>query len=730
MLNKKYLRLVFFYLLASCSTLLLANTTKRDSLIQKLNKSKQDTIRVNILNEIGEITSRTDLNTKLKYTKEALGLAEKLGFANGIARACIGMSNYYAILGVTDSNEIYLLKAEKILLKIKNKSGLAKVYGNIGALNYGLGNLEKSLSYFQKASSYFEQTNDKANLAKAHILIASILQGINNFKDAMIHLQSAEIINKELNNEIGLVETYLNIGIIHKKRLSLDTALTYYNKALVFAEKKDDKFYLAKLYNNIGNVYLEKNDFKTAISYYDKSIPLRHEMNDWSGLNITYSNLALIYSDMGKYDQAINLLKKCEEISLKEKDKRALMVTYKVFSETYSGKKDFKNAFEYFAKYSALRDTLFNDQSSKVITDLEKKYETEKKDQEIQLLNKNNLLRESEIEKKNLDLKRRKTQNYALAGGFGFMIILSVLIFKSYKRKKKDNELITKQKDEVVKQKEIIEYQKNEVDEKNKEILDSIKYAKRLQEAILPPKRLVKEWLPNSFIIYKPKDIVAGDFYWMESYNETIYFAAADCTGHGVPGAMVSVICCNALNKSLIEENITEPAKILDRTRDLIIERFSRSEEDMKDGMDISLCSIDWKKMELSWAGANNPVWIINPNRLGWPENVILFPDNKSGAEIKANKQPIGNYVNASGFTNHSIKLEPGDTIYIFTDGFQDQFGGEMGKKFKASNLKNLLSSIYLKNMDEQKNIISETFEDWKGNLEQIDDVCVIGVRV
>lgn len=219
MLNKKYLRLVFFYLLASCSTLLLANTTKRDSLIQKLNKSKQDTIRVNILNEIGEITSRTDLNTKLKYTKEALGLAEKLGFANGIARACIGMSNYYAILGVTDSNEIYLLKAEKILLKIKNKSGLAKVYGNIGALNYGLGNLEKSLSYFQKASSYFEQTNDKANLAKAHILIASILQGINNFKDAMIHLQSAEIINKELNNEIGLVETYLNIGIIHKKKI-------------------------------------------------------------------------------------------------------------------------------------------------------------------------------------------------------------------------------------------------------------------------------------------------------------------------------------------------------------------------------------------------------------------------------------------------------------------------------------------------------------------------------
>jgi len=725
---KRFIHLCFHLLL--CNIVFVQANPVKDSLLLLLKESKQDTNRVNILNHLGEITERSNPEEKLKYTKEALILSEKLIFLEGMARACLGMSNYYSLLGLPDSNEIYLLKSEKILLKTNNQAGLAKVYGNMGALHYKLGNTEKAITYFQKALTIFEKIKDKPNIAKANVQISLILQGINNYSDAMKHLTDAEKINNEIGNETGLIEAYLNIGIIHKKTLNFDSALIYYNKAFIIAEKLNDKFYLAKLYNNIGNVYLEKSEYKAAIAYYDKSIPLRLDLNDWSGLNITYSNLALIYSDLGKYEQSINLLKKCEEISLREKDKRGLMHTYKYFSTAYSGKKDYKSAFEYFEKYSAIRDTLINDQSNKLITDLEKKYESEKKDKEIQLLNKTNLLRDSEIEKQNIDLKRKKIQSYALSGGILFMFVLSLVIFKSYKRKKKDNELILKQKREVEKQNSIIETQKFEVEEKNKEILDSIKYAKRLQEAILPPKRLVKEWLPNSFVLYKPKDIVAGDFYWMESLNNRTYFAAADCTGHGVPGAMVSVICSNALNKSLIEENIYEPAKILDRTRELVIERFSRSDEDVKDGMDISLCSINWDSMELSWAGANNPVWIINPNRSAWPDQVTVFIDSKAGAEIKANKQPIGNFLNATPFTNHTFKLESGDTVYIFTDGYQDQFGGDKGKKLKASGLKKLLETNYSKSMDEQKEIISETFEKWRGSLEQIDDVCVIGVRI
>ncbi len=249
--------------------------------------------------------------------------------------------------------------------------------------------------------------------------------------------------------------------------------------------------------------------------------------------------------------------------------------------------------------------------------------------------------------------------------------------------------------------------------QKNKEITDSITYAKRIQEAILPSDRSVKNMLPESFIIYKPKDIVAGDFYWIEKVDDLIVFAAADCTGHGVPGAMVSVVCNNALNRSLREFELKEPDKILNKTRELVIQQFEKSSDEVKDGMDISLCVLNNNTNQLQWAGANSPLWIIRNGEL---------------TEYKPNKQPIGKYPENKPFTNHLITLHKGDCIYIFTDGYLDQFGGVKGKKFKALKMRKLLLSIQDKNMNEQLSIINSTFDEWKGNKEQVDDVCVIGV--
>jgi serine phosphatase RsbU (regulator of sigma subunit) len=261
----------------------------------------------------------------------------------------------------------------------------------------------------------------------------------------------------------------------------------------------------------------------------------------------------------------------------------------------------------------------------------------------------------------------------------------------------------------------IIVLQKENLELKNKEITDSITYAKRIQTAILPPELILKTHLKDHFILYLPKDVVAGDFYWLEHVNDIVLFAAADCTGHGVPGAMVSVVCHNALNRSVREEGITDPGKILDRTREIIVHEFGKSSEEVKDGMDISLCALNTKTLELKWAGANNPLWIIS---------------NGGMNEWKADKQPIGKHFNASPFTTHTISLKTGDVIYVTTDGFQDQFGGEKGKKFKASRLKELLLSIHTKSIHEQKNILSETFVNWKMKNEQVDDICLIGLRV
>jgi serine phosphatase RsbU (regulator of sigma subunit)/ligand-binding sensor domain-containing protein len=269
--------------------------------------------------------------------------------------------------------------------------------------------------------------------------------------------------------------------------------------------------------------------------------------------------------------------------------------------------------------------------------------------------------------------------------------------------------IISERTAEVVKQKEVIEM-------KNKDITDSINYAKRIQEAILPTRERFKSVLPESFILFKPKDIVSGDFYWMAEKNDIIFVAAGDCTGHGVPGAMVSVVCSNALNRAVKEFGITEPGKILDKVRDLVIETFEKSEkEDIKDGMDISLCTINTKTKEVQWSGANNPLWYIQGSEI---------------KEITADKQPIGNSDNPRPFTTHTVKLGKGDEIYLFTDGYADQFGGPKGKKFKYKQLEEKVLEGRSLDMNMQRNNLNTAFQNWMGNLEQIDDVLIIGIRV
>ena len=268
---------------------------------------------------------------------------------------------------------------------------------------------------------------------------------------------------------------------------------------------------------------------------------------------------------------------------------------------------------------------------------------------------------------------------------------------------------------EISRQNEIIIQQKYFVETKQKEIIESINYAKRIQNTILPPSNFLKDFFQDSFILYKPKDIVAGDFYWIEKKEDTLLFAVCDCTGHGVPGALVSIVCNNALNRSVREFNLTKPSKILDKTSEIIIENFSTYEETISDGMDISMCAFNLKTKTLEWAGANNPLWIIN-------KKVIT--------EFKPDKQPIGKFENSKNFTNNYIQLKNGDTIYLFTDGYADQFGGKKGKKFKASKFKELLLSIHTKTMEVQRQIILAEIETWKGNLEQVDDICVMGVKI
>jgi serine phosphatase RsbU (regulator of sigma subunit) len=284
-------------------------------------------------------------------------------------------------------------------------------------------------------------------------------------------------------------------------------------------------------------------------------------------------------------------------------------------------------------------------------------------------------------------------------------IVFVVLMLKRIKRSRR--ELAEKNKE--------IEHQKQLIEEHQKETIDSITYAKRLQDAILPRTASIETKFPGSFVLYKPKAIVAGDFYWMEHLNDTCYIAAADCTGHGVPGAMVSVVCSNALNRAVKEFNLSSTGEILDKTTDLVLETFEKSASEVQDGMDISLLSINKATREIHWSGANNPLWYFEGGAL---------------REITGDKQPVGRSSHRKPFTTHRISWTTGTLFYLFTDGFADQFGGPKGKKFKYKQFQETLSGILNKDPRSQQQALNTAFETWKGGLEQVDDVCVIGILV
>lgn len=325
-----------------------------------------------------------------------------------------------------------------------------------------------------------------------------------------------------------------------------------------------------------------------------------------------------------------------------------------------------------------------------------------------------------------------------------FIILIVVIIRISISNIKKKNirleEIVEErtaevvaQKSEAEKQRDIAEKQKVIVEEKNREILDSINYAKRLQQAILPPDKLIEEKLPESFVYYKPKDIVAGDFYWMETNEDGVYIAAADCTGHGVPGAMVSVVCSNALDRTVNEFKIRDTGKILDKTTDLVIETFKKSEDEVKDGMDIALCNIKYEgdASVITFSGANNPVWIISSREdIGIEGSLNVVEKGLCLHEIKATKQPVGQYADRKPFESTEIRLKKGEIFYLFTDGFADQFGGDKEKKYKYKPFKLFFMSISGKQMKDQEKALEKEFNEWKRDYEQVDDVCVIGVRV
>ena len=650
-----------------------------DSLKYVISTAKNDTIRINAYIAWDEIIYLTDSDLDLEINQNIIKICEyhltknssvsELNFyRNKYGEACNVLGIIYEERGLYPLALEYHEKSLKIHTKLKNKLGIANSYNNLGILYSDIGDTALALDYYKKSAPLWEDLKDYSGLANCLNNIGVLMQKAGKNRQAMSKFIEARENFKKIDNLPGYGMTVFNIGVSYGRMFLYDSSIYYLDTAsIIFREISDYSQLSASLHqlsfisNALGDEASNKGNHSEAKMFYQRAFVLANEAVDYARKIQAAS--AILDGLMTKFESQARL-------------------------------GDYQAAYFTLLDHTWQKDSVDRANGMRELLGMKYQFEYDKQVERDSLkAYEQKLITDAKLEKE-------KTQRFALYGGIIVLLTFGGFIYNRFRISQK--------------QKKIIENQKLLVEEKNNEILDSINYAKRIQAAILPPTKVINETLKDNFVLYLPKDIVAGDFYWMQKLDDVVLIAAADCTGHGVPGAMVSVVCNNALNRSVKEFGLTEPAKILDKTREIVIEEFSKADENVKDGMDISLVSIA-QSQSLQFSGAHNPLWIIRNGEL---------------IETKGDKQPVGNFDYQKPFKNNEVALLPGDVLYIFTDGIIDQFGGTKGKKFKAKAFKELLLSIQKQSLSEQKTTIQTKFNEWKGSLDQVDDICVIGVRI
>lgn len=585
-----------------------------------------------------------------------------------------------------DSAIALSLAARQISEKLDYHSGKLNSYGWLGYMYQQKGDIKQALNYSLKSLELIRKKGTPQEESTMLSNIGYIYSEQGNLKEALEYYRQGLKIQKEENDLQGIAITYNNLGLVGEKMGQRDSAVYYYTQSLELRKKIGDKKGMARTLSNIATIYSKENRITEALDYFTRSIAIDEELVNKQGMAIGYFHLGSLYLRLNKLDKAIQHAEYSLKIGRELDYPDEISTTAELLSRLYAAKGESQKALDMYKLSVAMRDRINNAENKKALAQQQAKYEYEKQK-----------VIDDARHKKQLDAKERDREiqrliTYGVASGLFLVMGFLFIIFRRLR--------ITRN------QKKVIEVQKQE-------IVDSISYARRIQSAILPTEDVMRDYLGDAFVLYLPKDIVAGDFYWTAKTGSTVLFAVADCTGHGVPGALVSVVCHNAMNRACREYVLTEPAAILEKTRELVVEQFGLSSNNVKDGMDIALCAIDGYR--LRYSGANNPVVILRNGEL---------------IELKGDRQPIGVFENAVPFRQHEMPLQSGDTIYLYTDGFADQFGGNAGKKFKQQQLKSLLLQNHKKALNEQREILENTFRAWQGKLDQVDDVCVMGIRI
>ena len=727
-----------------------------DSLTNVVYSNVNDSIKVNALIDLAWAHYVKDIDTTQKLVDKAFNISQQNNNLRGLSKCYAWYGFIFEQKGNYDEALDYNFKSIKLYIQFNNKEGLASAFNNIGNILRIKGEIQNALNYYDSSLFLRKELKRYADIAQCynnigfiymdqgfnekalkeyynayHILdsidhkfgaayvinnIAYVYKELGENTQAIDNFKKGLSIREELGDKKGVLQSQNNIASIYEVQQKYDSAQILYESSLDIAKEIGDLSSIAYTYNSIGNLYFKKGIYGVAYENFQKAQNYFEQHNDKKGLSHIYSDLAKINMEKKQFSNSEKYALKSYRIASSLEYKSEISDAALLLSEIYEKLNNHKLSLKYYKVYKANQDSIFNEKSRKASLKTQIEFEFDKKALEMKKEHeKETIISDKKIAVEKEKQKRQFTILIVVIIASILVFILLIVIYKRLRLTKQQKLIIEEQKEEVEAQRDEIESQKNMVEDAHQEIKDSIIYAKRIQNAILPTDDLIKKSLPESFVLYLPKDVVAGDFYWLQQINDIVLFAAADCTGHGVPGAMVSVVCNNAINRAVREFNLTEPAKILDKTREIVLDELSKSNQHVKDGMDIALCSLNGNFMQFS--GAYNPLWIIRNNQI---------------LETKADKQPIGKFERAKPFTNHNLELEKGDIIYIFSDGYVDQFGGEKDKKFGSKQFKEILISIHQKPMNEQKEILTSTLQSWikQANSEPLDDVCIFAVRI
>ncbi|PCH69611.1 MAG: hypothetical protein COC01_01185 [Bacteroidetes bacterium] len=677
-------------------------------------ETKNTALQVNLYSNIASCFNLVgNIDTGIYYYDIALELVRNEGDRSKFASIMSNYAGLYEDQGDHETSYEMHQEALTIRLELGDKHGIAQSYVSIGNVDSRMYRYEAAIQNYMRGLKLTEEIGDIQTINVILNNIGSLYAEQNEFEKALEYYDKAFRMRLKLDDRDGLAQIYTNIGRVFLRKNELDLAIDTVQVGLKLFRSMGNQDGEAFAHSIIGKAWFKKKNYQKALDHFEKRVELKQISGVTSNMGDAYADISNTHYSMGRYESALDYGHIAVQHSRYEGAKEDIKHAYLVVSNAYKGLNNFGNSLKYFEKYAAIKDTIAEDLKNRNLLGLQTEFETKQKEKEIQLLNNQNKIQELETDK-------QRTFRNITSVGLILVMLLAYMLYNRFRIKQKANIELTYKNKLIAEQKDALEDMNTQLSKKNKSISDSINYAQRIQETIMPTGERLNELFTDSFLYFKAKDVVSGDFPWIRKKGDDIFVSAVDCTGHGVPGAMMSMIGYFILNETVLGHNIYDPGTILDNLHEGVIQTLKQQKNVAShDGMDLAFCKINLKEMKLEYAGAHRPLYHLSNGNLN---------------EIKGNRFPVGGTQYAKlgkeiKFDTQIISLKKGDSIYMYSDGLPDQLGGFENRKFADKQIQEIISENKNAPMTKIGEAFSQRFDGWLGDSKQLDDVLLIGIR-